>query len=89
MAEGFRFSSPYDDAIDRRAYFERCWTMGPEKRPPEPTAMAGAGDDWFVRYDVPLASGGGFTNVEHFVIRGGRIESIRVFFGAPARGHDA
>ena len=34
MAEGFRFTSPYDDRIDRRRYFERCWPMPPDMRPP-------------------------------------------------------
>ena len=25
FSEGFRFTSPYDDNIDKPAYFERCW----------------------------------------------------------------
>jgi hypothetical protein len=25
LAADFRFTSPYDDAIDRDTYFERCW----------------------------------------------------------------
>ena len=25
LTEDFRFTSPYDDAIDKATYFERCW----------------------------------------------------------------
>ena len=25
FTESFRFTSPYDDGIDRPTYFERCW----------------------------------------------------------------
>jgi ketosteroid isomerase-like protein len=25
FTDDFRFTSPYDDAIDKAAYFERCW----------------------------------------------------------------
>ena len=28
IADDFTFTSPYDDAIDRAAYFERCWPNG-------------------------------------------------------------
>jgi hypothetical protein len=28
MAPEFRFTSPYDDAIDRETWFERCWAPG-------------------------------------------------------------
>src|SRR5438876_6720026 len=27
LAEDFTFTSPYDDAIDKAAYFERCWPL--------------------------------------------------------------
>ena len=25
LTDDFRFTSPYDDAIDKATYFERCW----------------------------------------------------------------
>ena len=25
LADDFRFTSPYDDRIDKATYFERCW----------------------------------------------------------------
>ena len=25
FSDDFRFTSPYDDALDKPAYFERCW----------------------------------------------------------------
>src|SRR5215475_5515295 len=32
FAEDFRFTSPYDDAIDKAAYFERCWPISASGR---------------------------------------------------------
>ena len=29
LAEGFTFTSPFDDAIDREHYFRRCWPKEP------------------------------------------------------------
>jgi hypothetical protein len=28
LTEDFRFTSPYDDALDKATYFERCWDTG-------------------------------------------------------------
>jgi ketosteroid isomerase-like protein len=85
MADGFSFTSPYDDHIDRATYFERCWPVPAGMQPPMLTVIRGEGADWFVRYDAKAGSGS-FTNVEHFVVRRGRIERVRVFFGEPAKG---
>ena len=49
------------------------------------TTIVGAGEDWFVRYDMARAS---FDNVEHGVVHDGRIESTRVFFGNRAFGDE-
>ena len=27
FTDDFRFTSPYDDGIDKATYFERCWTQ--------------------------------------------------------------
>ena len=27
FADGFRFTSPYDDEIDKATYFVRCWRV--------------------------------------------------------------
>src|SRR5260370_637676 len=32
FADDFTFTSPYDDAIDKAAYFERCWPISTSGR---------------------------------------------------------
>jgi len=87
MADGFRFTSPYDDAIDGDEFFARCWHMPEGMSAPVVEQVAGDGADWYVRYTVPHRDGD-FTNVEHMVVRDGRIASTRVFFGNPAVGDE-
>ena len=36
LTEDFRFTSPYDDAIDKAEYFARCWR----------------GSDWIERHEL-------------------------------------
>ncbi|MGI9025310.1 MAG: hypothetical protein ACR2GP_06965, partial [Burkholderiaceae bacterium] len=33
LTDDFRFTSPYDDHIDRATYFERCWPGAGRSRP--------------------------------------------------------
>ena len=87
MAEGFRFTSPYDDAIDSAEFFERCWRMPEGMSAPVIERIAGEGADWFVRYHVPYREGD-LDDVEHVVVHDGRIESTRVFFGNRAFGDE-
>lgn len=89
IAEDFTFTSPYDRAIDRAAYFERCWPNSARIRRPHLTDIAGAGSRWFVRYELELHSGETFTNTEVFTVVDGQVRSVEVFFGdlAPRRVH--
>ena len=78
----FRFTSPYDDRIDKAAYFERCWRVSDwiERQALEKIFVEG--DDAFVTYEVVTNDGKGFRNTEFFVFDGERISSIDVYFGA-------
>lgn len=82
IADGFVFTSPQDDHIDRAAFFERCF----------PTAdhfvsqqilhvVATGGDDVFVLYEYVLHSGERYRNAEVSTVRDGRITETQVFFG--------
>ena len=84
FTDDFRFTSPYDDKIDKATYFERCW----------PASISGwlktqsierifvQGDEAFVTYQCVAKDGKSFRNTEFFRFDGDRIRSIDVYFGA-------
>lgn len=82
LAEDFTFTSPYDDAIDKAAYFERCWPNSRVilKHVIERTFIEG--DEAFVTYKAVTNDGREFRNTEFFTLAGGRIRSVDVYFGA-------
>ena len=81
IADDFHFTSPYDNQIDRHAYFDRCW--------PNHTAivdfrfvrMVANGDEVIVTYEGTNTSGGVFRNTEILTINNGKIVEAEVYFG--------
>lgn len=92
LAEGFSFTSPFDDHIDREAYFRRCWPKQPLHSKFEFAALVQDGDKVLVVYDahmrVPNAAHPGmrFRNAEMMTFAGGKLQSVEVFFGDPPGG---
>lgn len=82
LARGFRFTSPYDDAIDAATYFARCWPSHERIRSITIEDLAVTGDEAFVTYLLVARDGRHFRNTEHLVFDGDRIASIDVYFGA-------
>lgn len=82
LAEDFRFTSPYDDAIDKATYFERCWRNADWIERHELEKIAVEGDEVFVTYNCVAKSGMNFRNTEFFAFDGDKIKSIDVYFGA-------
>jgi ketosteroid isomerase-like protein len=78
----FRFTSPYDDAIDKAAYFERCWRNADWIARHELERIFVEGDAAFVSYNCVAKSGMNFRNTEFFAFEGDQIKSIDVYFGA-------
>ncbi|MES2192790.1 MAG: nuclear transport factor 2 family protein [Pseudomonadota bacterium] len=78
----FRFTSPYDDAIDKATYFERCWRNSDWIARHELERILVEGDGAFVTYNCVAKSGQNFRNTEFFSFDGDRIRSIDVYFGA-------
>ena len=83
LTADFRFTSPYDDAIDKATYFERCW--------PASQHMTGhtlekivdlGGDEVMVQYECKMPDGEAFQNVEVMAFAGSRVRSVNVYFGA-------
>lgn len=83
----FRFTSPYDDAIDRDAFMERCWPTVRQLAGHELDQVITNRDTAFVLYQLGTVSGETYRNVERFIFRDGLLLSIEVFFGDPPAGH--
>lgn len=77
----FHFTSPFDDHIDRAAWFARCWPHAGSFRFRLPMTIFVEGDDAFVRYETEGKPGGTFRNAEFFRLKDGCIISIDVYFG--------
>ena len=82
FTDDFRFTSPYDDRIDKAIYFERCWRVSDWIERQELEKIFVEGEEAFVTYEVVTKEGKRFRNTEFFRFDGERIRSIDVYFGA-------
>lgn len=82
LADDFTFTSPYDDAIDRAEYFERCWPNSERMRSATVEKTFEQGDEVAVLYRVVTNEGKEFRNMELHRFDGNRISRIDVYFGA-------
>jgi len=82
LAEDFRFTSPYDDQIDKKTYFERCWKNSDWIERHELEKIFVEGDEAFVTYKCTARGGKSFRNTEFFVFAGDKVRRIDVYFGA-------
>jgi ketosteroid isomerase-like protein len=82
LADDFRFTSPYDDHIDKPTYFERCWKNSDWIERHELERIFVNGDEAFVTYKCTAKGGKSFRNTEFFVFAGDKVRSIDVYFGA-------
>jgi ketosteroid isomerase-like protein len=82
FSDDFRFTSPYDDALDKSAYFERCWKNSDWIERHELERIFVEGDEAFVTYRCVAKDGKTFRNTEFFVFEGEKVKRIDVYFGA-------
>jgi ketosteroid isomerase-like protein len=82
LTEDFRFTSPYDDEIDKATYFERCWRNSDWIERHEVEKIVVEGDGAFVTYRCVAKGGKSFRNTEFFTFVDGRVSRIDVYFGA-------
>jgi ketosteroid isomerase-like protein len=85
FADDFTFTSPYDDAIDKPTYFERCWPNNERIRQFQIERIFERGDEAFVTYRIMTKNGDDFRNTEFFVFAGDRLKHVDVYFGASYR----
>ena len=81
IADDFTFTSPYDDAIDRAAYFEHCWPGGDHFAGFDVERVVVDGNAAFVTYVATLSDGKSFRNTEYLTVRNGQVTSVHVYFG--------
>ena len=82
LTEDFRFTSPFDDRIDKATYFERCWRGSDWIERHELERIVVDGDEAFVTYRCVAKAGKSFRNTEFVRFEGARVKSIEVYFGA-------
>jgi ketosteroid isomerase-like protein len=82
LADDFRFTSPYDDQIDKATYFERCWKNSDWIERHELEKIFVEGDEAFVTYQCIAKGGKRFRNTEFFAFAGDKVSRIDVYFGA-------
>jgi ketosteroid isomerase-like protein len=82
LTDDFRFTSPYDDRIDKPTYFERCWRNSDWIERHVLETILVEGDKAFVTYRCFAKDGKSFRNTEFFVFAGDKVKSIDVYFGA-------
>jgi ketosteroid isomerase-like protein len=82
LSEDFRFTSPYDDDIDKTTYFGRCWKSSDWIERHELERIFVEGDEAFVTYRCLAMGGRTFRNTEFFVFEGDKVRRIDVYFGA-------
>lgn len=81
IADDFHFTSPLDNRLDRKTYFERCWPNSRTISGFEFVHLAADGDCVFVTYEAESTTGKRFRNTEVMTIKNGQIREVEVFFG--------
>ncbi len=81
LGDAFIFTSPFDDRIDRAAWFARCWPFAGSFRFQKDMAIFTEGEVAVVLYETEGKPGGTFRNAERFRVADGRVVSIDVYFG--------
>jgi ketosteroid isomerase-like protein len=82
FTDDFRFTSPYDDHIDKPTYFARCWRVADWIERHQLERIVVEGDGAFVIYKCLAKGGKSFRNTEFFTFDRDKIKRIDVYFGA-------
>lgn len=81
ISDEFHFSSPLDNRIDRKTYFERCWLNSRDIAEFNYINLVPYEDKVFVTYEGKNYDGAIFRNTEIFTIRQEKIIDVEVYFG--------
>lgn len=81
IAERFRFTSPYDNGLDRATYFSRCWPFHEITKEIKILRAIEQDNEVVLTYEMTQVSGERSRNTEVLTIRGGQILQVEVYFG--------
>jgi ketosteroid isomerase-like protein len=81
IAESYHFTSPLDNALDRDAYFKRCWPNSTNTAAFKVVHEVEDGDLAFVEYEGRTKAGTTFRNCELHTVRDGKLVATKVYFG--------
>src|SRR5947199_7683138 len=76
LAEDFTFTSPYDDAIDKATYLERCWPNSARIRQFEIERIFVQDEAAFVSYRMVTKTGDDFRYTEFFVFAADKLKHV-------------
>ena len=77
----FSFTSPLDNRINRKTYFERCWPNSQHIAEFKFMQLVPSEDKVFVIYEGKSNNGEIFRNTEVFTVRQEKIIEVEVYFG--------
>jgi ketosteroid isomerase-like protein len=92
IGDDFHFTSPRDNRINRKTYFDRCWKNSDTITGFTFINLVSDGERVFVTYEGQRSNGKPFRNTEIVTVRNGKIVEVEVYFGwsipheAPAGG---
>jgi ketosteroid isomerase-like protein len=81
IAEDFHFTSPLDNRLDRKTYFERCWPNCRWIAGFDFIAVVPSGERVYVTTVGHSDSGRSFRNTEMLTFRDGKVVEVEVYFG--------
>ncbi len=81
IAQDFHFTSPLDNRIDRKTYFERCSPISQNMAAVDFTRVVFIGDNVFVTYETRMNDGKCLRNTEIFTVRDSKVMDVEVYFG--------
>jgi ketosteroid isomerase-like protein len=81
LDDDYHFTSPIDNALDRRTYLEICWPNSKAMARLDSVYEIEDGDRAFVVYEGHTSTGKSFRNCEMHTVRNGKLIATEVYFG--------
>ena len=81
LHEGYHFTSPIDNSLDRATYMNVCWPNSSSMASIEDIYATEDGDRAFIVYEARTSNGKRFRNCEVHTVRNGKLIATEVYFG--------
>ncbi len=81
IADDFQFTSPLDNRIDRKTYFEKCWPNSETTASFEFRNLVSDSVRVFATYELTKTTGERFCNTEILTTQDGKVSEVEVYFG--------